>query len=126
MQGDLFSASEPVKQPSEMKQYTPEEIMRSSVEYFHGDELAANVWMNKYALRDDDRIYELNPDMMHRRLAREYARIENKYPNPMGEEEIYQLLKDFRYIVPQGSPMSGIGNNFQVAIRETATPMAAS
>ena len=88
MQGDLFSETEPQEQPREVKQYTPEEIMQSSVEYFHGDELAANVWMNKYALRDDDRIYELNPDMMHRRLAREYARIERKYPNPMGEEEI--------------------------------------
>ena len=114
MQGDLFSATEPQVQANEPKQYTPEEIMRSSVEYFHGDELAANVWMNKYALREDNRIYELNPDMMHRRLAREYARIEQKYPNPMSEEEIYQLLKDFKYIVPQGSPMSGIGNNFQV------------
>ena len=114
MQGDLFSAIEPPKVPKEHKQYTPEEIMRSSVEYFHGDELAANVWMNKYALRDEDKIFELNPDMMHRRLAAEYARIEEKYQNPMSEEEIYQLLKDFKYIVPQGSPMSGIGNNFQV------------
>ena len=98
----------------EYKQYTPDEIMQSSVAYFHGDELAANVWMNKYALRDGDKIYELNPDMMHRRLAKEYARIEQKYPNPMSEEEIYGLLKDFKYIIPQGSPMSGIGNNFQV------------
>ena len=114
MQGDLFSSVEPQKKPKEYHQYTPEEIMRSSVEYFHGDELAANVWMNKYALREDSRIYELNPDMMHRRLAAEYARIEQKYQNPLGEEEIYQLLKDFRYIVPQGSPMSGIGNNFQI------------
>ena len=114
MQGDLFSETEPLEQPREVKQYTPEEIMQSSVEYFHGDELAANVWMNKYALRDEDRIFELNPDMMHRRLAREYARIEQKYPNPLGEEEIYQLLKDFRFIVPQGSPMSGIGNTFQI------------
>jgi ribonucleoside-diphosphate reductase alpha chain len=114
MQGDLFSSVETPKEVKEYKQYTPEEIMKSSVEYFHGDELAANVWMNKYALRDDDRIYELNPDMMHRRLAAEYARIEDKYQNPMSEEEIYQLLKDFRYIVPQGSPMSGIGNSFQV------------
>ena len=113
-QGDLFSSTDPKKQPREYHQYSPEEIMRSSVEYFHGDELAANVWMNKYALRDDDRIFELNPDMMHRRLAAEYARIEQKYQNPLGEEEIYQLLKDFRYIVPQGSPMSGIGNNFQI------------
>ena len=113
-QGDLFSSTDPKKQPREYHQYSPDEIMRSSVEYFHGDELAANVWMNKYALRDDDRIFELNPDMMHRRLAAEYARIEQKYQNPLGEEEIYQLLKDFRYIVPQGSPMSGIGNNFQI------------
>ena len=113
-QGDLFSATAPKQEPKEYRQYTPEEIMKSSVEYFHGDELAANVWMNKYALRNDDKIYELNPDMMHRRLASEYARIEQKYANPLSEEEIYQLLKDFRYIVPQGSPMSGIGNNFQV------------
>ena len=114
MQGDLFSATDPKKESKEYRQYTPEEIMKSSVEYFHGDELAANVWMNKYALRNEDKIYELNPDMMHRRLAAEYARIEAKYANPLGEEDIYQLLKDFKYIVPQGSPMSGIGNNFQV------------
>lgn len=98
----------------EYKAYTPEEIMKSSIEYFGGDELAANVWMNKYALRDGDNIYELNPDMMHRRLAGEFARIEQRYPNPMSEEEIYQLMKDFKYIIPQGSPMSGIGNGFQV------------
>lgn len=98
----------------EQKQYMPDEIMKSSVEYFGGDELAANVWMNKYALRDGNIIYELNPDMMHRRMAAEFARIEALYPNPLSEEEIYQLMKDFKYIVPQGSPMSGIGNNFQV------------
>ena len=103
-----------MSKPEELKQYTTEEIMQSSVEYFHGDELAANVWMNKYALRDGNIIYELNPDMMHRRMAREFARIEAKYPNPLSEEEIYQLMKDFKYIVPQGSPMSGIGNNFQI------------
>ncbi|MBR6292201.1 MAG: adenosylcobalamin-dependent ribonucleoside-diphosphate reductase [Bacteroidales bacterium] len=114
MQGDLFSQIQPNPRTKEYKQYTPEEIMQSSVEYFHGDELAANVWMNKYALRDEDKIFELNPDMMHHRLASEYARIEAKYPNPLGEAEIYRLLKDFRYIVPQGSPMSGIGNSFQV------------
>lgn len=96
------------------KSYTPDEIMKSSIEYFHGDELAANVWMNKYALRDGNEIFELNPDMMHHRLAAEFARIENKYPNPLSEEDIYQLFKDFKYIVPQGSPMSGIGNDFQV------------
>lgn len=94
--------------------YSPEDIMKSSVEYFGGDELAANVWMNKYALRDGNDIFELNPDMMHRRLAREFARIENKYPNPISEDTIYGLMKDFKYIIPQGSPMSGIGNNFQI------------
>lgn len=96
------------------KQYFPDEIMASSVEYFGGDELAANVWMNKYALRDGEKIYELNPDMMHHRLAAEFSRIEQRYPNPMPEEDIYQLMKDFKYIIPQGSPMSGIGNNFQI------------
>jgi ribonucleoside-diphosphate reductase alpha chain len=100
--------------PKEYTQYSPKEIMESSIEYFGGDELAANVWMNKYALREDDKIYELNPDMMHHRLAAEFARIEQNYPNPMSEETIYELLKDFKYIIPQGSPMSGIGNNFQV------------
>lgn len=114
MQGDLFSGMEPQEPRRELSEYSQEEIMKSSVEYFHGDELAANVWMNKYALRDEGHIFELNPDMMHRRLAAEYARIERRYPNPMDEEEIYGLLKDFRYIVPQGSPMSGIGNSFQI------------
>lgn len=100
--------------PKEKKHYTTDEIMKSSVEYFGGDELAANVWMNKYALRNDDAIFELNPDMMHHRMAAEFARIEKKYPNPLSEQEIYELMKDFRYIVPQGSPMSGIGNNYQI------------
>ena len=95
-------------------QYNMEEIMKSSIKYFGGDELAANVWANKYALRDGDKIYELNPDMMHHRLASEFARIEQHYPNPLSEEEIYELLKDFKYIVPQGSPMSGIGNEYQI------------
>ncbi len=111
---DVFYNEKSPKMEKEYKQCTPEEIMTSSVEYFHGDELAANVWMNKYALRDGDRIFELNPDRMHHRLAAEFARIEKQYPNPMGDEEIYQLLKDFKYIVPQGSPMSGIGNDFQI------------
>lgn len=97
-----------------MKAYTREEILKSSTEYFAGDSLAADVWMNKYALRDGDKIYELNPNDMHKRLASEFARIEKKYPNPMSKEEIFELLKDFKYIVPQGSPMSGIGNDFQI------------
>ena len=117
MQSDMFldfgNDTQHLK-PKTYTQYMPEEIMKSSIEYFGGDELAANVWMNKYALRDEDKIYELNPDMMHHRLASEFARIENNYPNPMSEETIYGLLKDFKYIIPQGSPMSGIGNNFQV------------
>ena len=117
MQSDMFlnfgDDNQHLK-PKSHKQYQPDEIMKSSIEYFGGDELAANVWMNKYALRDDDKIYELNPDMMHHRLASEFARIEQNYPNPMSEETIYQLLKDFKYVIPQGSPMSGIGNDFQV------------
>ena len=95
-------------------EYNPKEIMEASTQYFGGDDLAANVWMNKYALRDGDKIFELTPDQMHIRLASEFARIENNYPNPMSKEEIYELLKDFRYIIPQGSPMSGIGNDFQI------------
>ena len=91
-----------------------EEIRKASVEYFGGDELAANVWVDKYALRDGKNIYERTPDDMHHRIASEFARIEAKYPNPMSEDDIYQLLKDFRYIIPQGSPMSGIGNDFQI------------
>ena len=114
MQSDMFldfgNDTQHLK-PKTYTQYMPEEIMKSSIEYFGGDELAANVWMNKYALRDEDKIYELNPDMMHHRLASEFARIERNYPNPMSEETIYGLLKDFKYIIPQGSPMSGIGNS---------------
>jgi len=96
--------------------YTFEEAFQSALEYFKGDELAARVWVNKYALKDSyGNIYELNPDDMHKRIAREIARIELKYPHPMTVEEVYEYLKDFKYIVPQGSPMSGIGNNFQIA-----------
>src|SRR6056297_2049676 len=98
------------------KTYTFDEAFKSSLEYFNGDELAARVWANKYALKDSyGNLFEKNPDDMHRRLAQEIARIENKYPNPMSEEEIYQLLRDFRYIVPQGGPMAGIGNDYQIA-----------
>ena len=97
------------------KVYKYDEVYEASLEYFKGDELAARVWSSKYALKDSDgNIYELTPDDMHHRIAGEIARIEQKYPNPMSEEEIYGLLKDFKYIVPQGSPMAGIGNNYQV------------
>ncbi len=96
--------------------FSYEEALKSSLNYFKGDELAATVWVNKYALKDSfGRIYEKNPNQMHIRIAKEIARIENKYPNPLGEKDIYQLLKDFKYIVPQGSPMTGIGNRFQIA-----------
>lgn len=95
--------------------YSDEEAFLASVDYFKGDELAARVWINKYALKDSDgNLYELTPDDMHRRLAKELHRIELRYRNPMSEEEIYHLLKDFRYVVPQGGPMSGIGNTMQI------------
>lgn len=96
--------------------YTMKEAIEASVQYFKGDELAATVWVNKYALKDSyGNIYERTPDDMHRRIAREVARVEAKYLNPLSEVEIYKLLKDFKYIIPQGSPMSGIGNNYQIS-----------
>ena len=98
------------------KTYSFDEALKSSIEYFKEDELAATVWINKYALKDSfGNLYEKTPDDMHRRLARELARIENKYPKPISEQEIYEVLKDFKYIVPQGGPMTGIGNDFQIA-----------
>jgi ribonucleoside-diphosphate reductase alpha chain len=91
------------------------EAIEASREYFGGDDLAANVFVTKYALTDKaGNIYEKTPDDMHCRMAKEFARIEAKYPNPMPENEIYKLFKDFKYIVPQGSPMSGIGNPYQI------------
>ncbi len=98
------------------KIYTQDEAFNSSLEYFNGDDLAARVWVNKYALKDSfGNIYECTPDEMHKRLAKEIARIEKKYKNPMSVDQIYGLLKDFKHIVPQGGPMTGIGNDFQVA-----------
>ena len=92
-----------------------QESLKKSLEYFDGDELAANVFLTKYALINDaGEILEDTPDEMHRRMAKEFSRIESKYPNPMSESEIYSLLKDFKYIVPQGSPMSGVGNPYQI------------
>ncbi len=110
----LHAIEKDKKEP--LKAYAYEEAMKAATHYFKGDTLAANVWVNKYALKDSEgKIYELTPDDMHRRLAREIARIEKKYPNPIPEEEIYEVLKDFKYIVPQGSPMAGIGNDFQTS-----------
>ena len=95
--------------------YTFDEALAASLEYFGGDELASRVWVTKYALKDSfGHLFEKTPDDMHHRIASEIARIENKYANPMSEEEVFELLRNFRYIVPQGSPMSGIGNNYQV------------
>ena len=99
----------------EKKAYTYDEAYHASLQYFKGDELAARVWATKYSLKDSfGHLYEKTPDDMHHRIASEIARIEKKYPNPMSEQQIFDLLKNFRYIVPQGSPMAGIGNNFQV------------
>lgn len=98
------------------KTYLFEDAVAATVKYFDGDEMAAKVWVSKYALKDSfGKIFELSPDHMHRRLAKEIARIEKKYPNPMTEDEVFHLLKDFRYIVPQGGPMTGIGNKYQIA-----------
>ncbi len=98
----------------ERDKYSFDQAYTESVKYFEGDELAAKVWVSKYALKDSEgNIYELTPADMHRRLAGELARIEMKYPNPMNADEVYELLDGFKYIVPQGSPMAGIGNDFQ-------------
>ena len=100
---------------SQAKIYTYDEAYEASLEYFKGDQLAARVWVTKYALKDSfGNIYEKTPDDMHHRLARSLAEVEATYPSPLLEEEIYNVLKDFKYIVPQGSPMAGIGNDYQV------------
>lgn len=98
-----------------MNYYNREEVFNSTLEYFKGDTLATDVWINKYALKDSDgKIYEKTPDDMHKRISKELYRIESKYPNPLDEEKIFDLIKNFKYIVPQGSPMAGIGNNNQI------------
>lgn len=107
--GQLFTSSI-------METYSYEQALESSLNYFKGDELAASVWINKYAMKDSfGNLYERSPEDMHRRLAKEFERIEKQYPNPLTEDEIYDLFKDFKYIIPQGGPMSGIGNNYQIA-----------
>jgi len=113
-----FTNNNPIKQFIfvETKTFTPEEIRLASFEFFKGDDLATKVWATKYALKDSfGNVYELTPDDMHRRLAKEISRIEHKYPNPLSPDELFELFQNFKYIVPQGSPMTGIGNNFQVA-----------
>ena len=99
-----------------MQTYTYEEAFQASMNYFGGDELAARVWVNKYAMKDSfGNIYEKSPEDMHWRIANEIARIEKKYKNPLSADDIFHLLDHFKYIVPAGSPMTGIGNNFQIA-----------
>ncbi|EOR93446.1 Ribonucleotide reductase of class II (coenzyme B12-dependent) [Arcticibacter svalbardensis MN12-7] len=106
-----------VANPAEIKKtYTSDEAYQESLKYFDGDDLAARVWVNKYALKDSyGAIFEGTPDDMHHRIASEIARIEQRYPNPLSEEEVFNLIKNFKYIIPQGSPMTGIGNPYQIA-----------
>lgn len=100
----------------ERKTYTYDEAYDATLRYFDGDELAARVWVTKYALKDSfGNLYEQTPDDMHHRIASEIARIEAKYPNPMSHDEVFSYLKNFNYIIPQGSPMTGIGNDIQVS-----------
>jgi ribonucleoside-diphosphate reductase alpha chain len=113
---NVKEVDKPVGKTTEKITYSHDEAVEASIRYFNGDELAARVWANKYALKDSfGNLYEKTPDDMHRRLAREIRRVELKYKNPLPEELIYNILKDFKYIVPQGGPMTGIGNDFQIA-----------
>ena len=110
-----LSEGTPKNDETVKKTYSFDEALVEAKKYFKGDDLAANVWINKYALKDSEgNIYESNPDQMHHRLASEIARVENKYENPYSEEEIYEVLKGFKHIVPQGGPMTGIGNDYQI------------
>lgn len=110
------SNSMEINMQQKRKVFSADDVFKASVAYFGGDELAARVWINKYALKDSDgNLYEYSPDDMHHRIASEIARVESKYPNPLSVDELYDLIKDFRYIIPQGSPMTGIGNPFQIA-----------
>ena len=96
--------------------FTYDEAFQSSLQYFDGDDLAAKVWVSKYALKDSEgNIYEQNPDDMHHRIASEIARVEAKYPHALSKEKVFDLIQKFKYIIPQGSPMTGIGNDFQIA-----------
>ncbi len=111
-----LSAKPQANNKSLKKTYSYDEALKTATSYFKGDTLAANVWINKYALKDPSgKIYECSPDEMHHRIANEIARIENKYPDPLDKNTIYRVLKNFRYIIPQGGPMAGIGNDFQVS-----------
>jgi len=105
-----------IADPTTKTIYTQEEAYQKTLDYFGGDDLAARVWVNKYALKDSfGNLYERTPDDMHRRIASEIARIETRYPNPLSEDEIFELIRNFKYLIPQGSPMTGIGNPYQIA-----------
>jgi ribonucleoside-diphosphate reductase alpha chain len=108
--------SQTVAEKSMVTKYSYAEALAEATAYFDGDELAASVWINKYALKDSlGNIYESSPDQMHRRIAREISRIEQKYPNPLAEDDIYNLLAGFKFLIPQGGPMAGIGNEYQIS-----------
>jgi len=109
----IMEIENPIK---EQATYSADEAYQATLKFFNGDDLAARVWVNKYALKDSaGAIYEQTPDDMHRRIASEIARIEQRYPNPMSEDEVFALISNFKYIIPQGSPMTGIGNPHQIA-----------
>jgi len=111
--------------PKGLKEVTYNDAVARSKEYFGGDELAATVWVSKYALKDSfGHIYESSPEDMHHRIAAEIERIEKNYPNPLSRDEIFELLDHFRYVIPQGGPMTGIGNNLQIARCRTASSSA--
>ncbi len=116
VENDVQLKSDTKDQPKEYSILSDEDVKKKATAYFKGDELAGNVWINKYALKDSQgNVYEETPDDMHWRLANEIARVEKKYPNPLNAKEIYGLFKDFKYIIPQGGPMAGIGNDFQIS-----------
>ena len=111
-----ISQKEKNREATQTTKVTFQEALKASTKYFKGDDLAANVWINKYALKDTSgNLFERTPDDMHRRIAAELARIELNYPNPISEQKMYSLLKNFRYIIPHGGPMSGIGNDLQAS-----------
>jgi ribonucleoside-diphosphate reductase alpha chain len=110
---DIITPEVSLKEPVA---YEYDEVVEKSKQYFNGDELAANVWISKYALKDSQgNIFERSPEDMHQRLASEIARVEAKYPHPLSKDEVYGLIKGFKYLVPQGGPMTGIGNQYQIA-----------
>lgn len=95
--------------------YKRKEVYEETLDYFNGDALATDVWINKYCLKDSEgNFLELSPHDMHERLAREFSRIEQKYPNSLSYDKIFELIKKFKYVIPQGSPMAGIGNEYQI------------